>query len=94
MYYLGSQRGRGVEDAGDVFGDTTMSKSPTQEKLEAQRKRDIRDVVVDSLLRHHGRKNIVVLVCADLDISDATLYRWCEDLDIDINEYRKQEVGA
>ena len=69
-----------------------MSKSPTQEKLEAQRKRDIRDVVVDSLLRHHGRKNMVILVCADLEISDATLYRWCEDLGIAIDQYRRPAV--
>ena len=69
-----------------------MPKSPTQEKLEAQRHRDIRNVVVDSLLLHHGRKNMVMLVAVDLEISDATLYRWCDDLGIDIDEYRKREV--
>ena len=66
-----------------------MPKSPTQEKLEAQRQRDIRNVLVDSLIRHQGRKNMVILVCADLEISDATLYRWCEELGIDINDYRR-----
>lgn len=71
-----------------------MLKSPTQEKLEAQRQRDIRDVVLDSLIRYRGRRNIVVLVCADLDISDVTLYRWCDDLDIDINEYRRPVAEA
>ena len=69
-----------------------MIKSPTQEKLEAQRHQDIRDVVVDSLLRHQGRKNIVIFVCADLEISDATVYRWCSDLGIDIDEYRRPAV--
>ncbi len=66
-----------------------MQKSPTQEKLEAQRQRDIRDVVLDSLRWYQGRRNMVVLVCADLDISDATLYRWCDELGIDINDYRR-----
>ena len=71
-----------------------MFKSPTQEKLEAQRQGDIYDIVVDSLIRYQGRRNMVILVCADLDISDATLYRWCEDLDIDIDEYRRVAVDA
>ena len=71
-----------------------MPKSPTQEKLEAQRQRDIRDVVLDSLSRYRGRRNIVILVCADLDISDATLYRWCSDLGIDIDEYRRSAVAV
>ena len=66
-----------------------MQKSPTQEKLEAQRQRDIRDIVVDALLRHRGRKNMAMLVSVDLEISDATLYRWCEELGIDIDEYRQ-----
>ncbi len=66
-----------------------MPKSPTQEKLEAQRRRDIRDIVVDSLLRHQGRRNLVMLVAVDLEVSDATLYRWCEELGIDIDEYRR-----
>ena len=69
-----------------------MSKSPTQEKLEAQRQGDIYDIVVDSLIRYQGRRNMVILVCADLDISDATLYRWCETLGIDIDGYRRVEA--
>ena len=71
-----------------------MTKTPTQEKLEAQRQRDIRDVVLDSLRWYRGRRNIVILVCADLDISDATLYRWCDELGIDIDEYRRPAVAA
>ena len=66
-----------------------MHKSPTQEKLEAQRQRDIRDIVLDALRRHRGRRNLVMLVSVDLEISDATLYRWCEDLSIDVDEYRR-----
>ena len=66
-----------------------MPKSPTQEKLEAQRQRDIREVVVDSLLRYRCRRNMVMFVSVDLGISYTTLYRWCEDLSIDIDEYRR-----
>ena len=64
-------------------------KSPTQEKLEAQRQGNIRDIVVDALKRHQGRKNMVMLVSVDLEVSDATLYRWCEDLSINIDDYRR-----
>ena len=30
-----------------------------------------------------------MLVSVDLGISDATLYRWCEQLGIDIGKYRR-----
>ena len=66
-----------------------MPKSPTQEKLEAQRRQDIREIVVGSLETHRGRKNLLMLVAVDLEVSDATVYRWCEDLGVDIDEYRR-----
>ena len=69
-----------------------MFKSPTQEKLEAQRHEDIWSIVAGALSKYQGRKNMVILVCADLEISDATLYRWCEDLGIAIDEYRRVEA--
>ena len=34
------------------------------------------------------------MVAADLGVSDTTLYRWCEDLGINVDEYRKQEMKA
>ena len=71
-----------------------MSKSPTQEKLEAQRHEGIRDIIAGSLNRHRGRKNLVMLVSVDLDISDGTLYRWCADLSIDIEQYRNRQRPA
>ena len=67
-----------------------MAKSPTQEKLEAQRNQDIRDVVINALRRHQGRRNMVMLVGVDLEITHVTLYRWCRDLGIDIDEYRRE----
>ena len=66
-----------------------MQKSPTQEKLEAQRNQDIRDVVVGAFRKFQGRRNMLVLVAADLEVTGTTLYRWCENLGIDIDEYRR-----
>ena len=68
-------------------------KSPTQEKLEAQRHQDIREIVAGSLDKYRGRKNFLMLVALDLEVSDATIYRWCEDLDINIDEYRRGTVA-
>ena len=69
-----------------------MYKSPTQEKLEAQHHLDIRDIVANSLGKFQGRKNLLMLVAVDLEVSDATVYRWCDDLGIDIDEYRRPAV--
>ncbi len=71
-----------------------MLKSPTQEKLEAQRNQDIRDVVVGAFRKFRGRRNMLMLVSVELEVSDATVYRWCEDLGIDINEYRRVAPDA
>ncbi len=66
-----------------------MAKSPTQEKLEAQRNQDIRDIVIGAFLKYRGRKNMLMLVALDLDVTDATIYRWCDQLAIDIDECRR-----
>ena len=65
-----------------------MVKSPTQEKLEAQRQTDIRSILTGSLTRYRGKRNMMLHVAVDLEVSDATIYRWCEDLGINIDEYR------
>ena len=64
-------------------------KSPTQEKLEAQRGVDITAVIRDALGKHQGQKNLIMLASIDLEVSDGTLYRWLDDLGIDIDEYRQ-----
>ena len=71
-----------------------MVKSPTQEKLEAQRNQDIRDIVLSALRKFRGRRNMLMLVSVELEVSDATVYRWCSDLGIDIDEYRRPAVDA
>ena len=63
-------------------------KSPTQRMLEAQRQKSIRDIVVGTLESHRGRKNLVMAVALDLGVSDVTVYRWCEDLGINVDDYR------
>ncbi len=69
-----------------------MFKSPTQEKLEAQRHEDIRDIVLGVLRKFRGRRNMLMLVSVELEITDTTLYRWCEEFGIDIDEYRRVEA--
>ena len=71
-----------------------MFKSPTQEKLEAQRNQDIRDIVLSALRKFRGRRNMLMLVSVELEVSDATVYRWCDDLGIDIDEYRRPAPDA
>ena len=66
-----------------------MIKSYTQQKLEVERGGDIRDIVTNSLRQYRGRRNMVMLVAVDLEITDTTLYRWCEDLGVNIDEYRR-----
>ena len=71
-----------------------MIKTPSQQRLEAKRDEDIRVIVPSTLEKFRGRINIVTLSAADLGVSTVTLYNWCRELGIDINEYRRQEVGA
>lgn len=66
-----------------------MNKTPTQEKLEAQRHKDIKDIVMGALEKYRGQqKHLAALAAIELDISDAALYRWCRDLGINIDDYR------
>ena len=66
-----------------------MQRTPTQEKLEAQRHQDIRAIIVEALEDHRAQKNLVMLVAFDLGITDATVYLWCHDLGISIDSYRQ-----
>ena len=71
-----------------------MLKSYIQQRLEAQHDSDIREIVAAAFCRFQGHKNMVTLVAAELDVTTATLYRWCGHLGIDIDDFRKQEVNA
>ena len=63
--------------------------TPTQEKLEVQKKKEIRQIIQDALEKHRGRKNMAQAAAIDLGITGGTIYQWCRELDIDLEEYRK-----
>ena len=63
--------------------------TPTQEKLEVQKKKEIRQIIQDALEKHRGRKNMVHAAAIDLGITGGTIGRWCRELDIDLEEYHK-----
>ena len=69
------------------------TKSPTQLMLEAQRNEDIQEIIAGSLKKNRGQKNLVMVVALDLGVADVTIYRWCNDLGIDIDEYRRPLQG-
>ncbi len=71
-----------------------MIKTPAQQMLEAHRGRDIQDIVPGTLEKYRARANLVVLVAVDLGVSTVTVYNWCRELDINIDDYRRQEVEA
>ena len=70
-----------------------MSKTPTQEKLEAQRGKDIAEIVRDALEERRGQKHMVTFTAMDLGVTDAALYQWCREVRVDIDEYRRPAVG-
>ncbi len=65
-------------------------KTPTQEKLEAQRNKDISELVPEALAKFRGQKNFVLLAAIDLEVSAGTLNRWCEEMGINPDEYRRE----
>ena len=64
-------------------------KTDRQTVLELQRAKPIEKILREALEAHRGRKFQVTRVAMDLKVTDATVYKWCEDLGIDIDEYRR-----
>ena len=64
-------------------------KTDRQALLEALRGKPVEDILKESLEQYRGRRNMAMLVGLDLDVSDATVYNWCDQLGIDIAEYRR-----
>ena len=69
------------------------TKTPTQEKLEAQRNKGMADILREALEGRRGQKHMVTIAAMDLGVTDATLYQWCREFGIDIDEYRRPAVG-
>ena len=63
--------------------------TPIQEKLEVQKKMGIQQIIRDALGNHRGRKNMVHAAAIDLGITGTTIYQWCRELGIDLEEYHK-----
>ena len=63
-------------------------KTDKQALLEAQQGKPIELVLREALERHRGKKLLVALAGIDLGVSDATFYNWCDQLNIDIDEYK------
>ena len=71
-----------------------MSKTPTQEKLEAQRGGDIAQILREALEGRRDQKHMVTIAAMDLGVTDATLYQWCREFGIDIDEYRRPSATS
>ena len=71
-----------------------MALTPTQEKLEAQKGRDIATVLREALEARRGQKHMVVFASLDLGVTDATFYQWCREYGIDIDQYRRSPADA
>ena len=66
-----------------------MSKTPTQEKLEAQCGKDIVEILREALEVRRAQKHMVALAALDLGLTDSTVYQWCREFGIDIDAYRR-----
>ena len=50
------------------------------------------DILREALEGRRGQKHMVTIAAMDLGVTDATLYQWCREFGIDINEYRRPAV--
>jgi transcriptional regulator with PAS, ATPase and Fis domain len=66
-----------------------VTKTLKQEKLEVQRKKEIRQIIREALENHRADKNMAQAAAIDLGITSGTIYQWCRELDIDLEEYHK-----
>ena len=64
-------------------------KTDKQTVLELQRSKPIKEIVREALVQYAGQRMVVARVALDLGVTDATVYKWCEELGIDVDEYRR-----
>ena len=67
-------------------------KTDRQTVLELQRSKPIEEILREALENNRGSKFLMTYVALDLQVTDATVYNWCSDLGIDIDEYRRPAV--
>ena len=66
-----------------------VTKTLKQEKLEVQRKKEIRQIIREALENHRADKNMAQAAAIDLGITSGTMYQWCRELGIGLEEYHK-----
>ena len=71
-----------------------MARTLLQEKLELQHGKPIEEVLREALETRRGQKGLPYLAAADIGISDGTLYWWCREFGIDIDEYRRPRAAG
>ena len=59
-----------------------MAKTAVQEKLEAKRDQDIREIVTEALDAFRGQGSPVGQAAESLGVSRATFHQWCRELGI------------
>ena len=69
-------------------------KTDRQTLLEMQHQKPIADILRETLEQYRGQKQQVTLTSLDLGVTDATIYNWCHDLGIDIEQYRDRQRPA
>ena len=89
-YALGTLFAEGISDA-DYIKETYM-KTKSQQLLEAQRHKDIRDIMLDTLEKFRATRNMVQDCCDDLNVSWGTFYKWAKDMDIEVGDYHFASV--
>ena len=58
-------------------------------ELEAQRSKGMADILREALEGRRDQKHFFTIAAMELGVTDATLYQWCREFGIDINEYRR-----
>ena len=66
-----------------------VTKTLKQEKLEVQRKKEIRQIIRETLESHRADKYMAQAAAIDLGITSGTMYQWCRELGIGLEEYHK-----
>ena len=74
-------------------GRYPMPLTPTQEKLQFQQGKDIETILKDALESRRAQKHMVARAALDLELTDATVYQWCREFGIDIDDYRCPLTG-
>ena len=67
-------------------------KTDKQTLLEIQNSKPIENIIREALEAYRAQRHQVMLAAIDLGVTDATLYQWCREFGIDIDEYRRVEA--